>query len=199
MTIVAAIETPEYVYLAADRFIVDGNRRHQMHDTDSKIFKNGEYTFASAGRLRVNQSLKYAEFSEPDSESNDYQLWRFLSTTLASEIQETLKESGVETTRDNERLMTESELLVCVQGRVYAMGEDYSFTRAVPIRNSARASYLAIGSGADYAYGAAFAVDPLTPDQDVVKLMVDAAIKFDLYCGGEIDMLTELGVNSING
>ncbi len=50
--------------------------------------------------------------------------------------------------------------------------------------------YYAVGSGADYSLGALFTLyDQKQTAKNIAKQAVEAAIAYDIYCGGEIDII----------
>jgi ATP-dependent protease HslVU (ClpYQ) peptidase subunit len=103
-------------------------------------------------------------------------------------LQEAMQKAGVETISDSERLMTESELIVVVQGRAFSVGEDYSVMRAD--NGMGRINGIALaGSGWKFAMGAYHALmreTPSMPAEDLAHSLVEAAIYWDQACGGAV-------------
>jgi len=124
----------------------------------------------------------------PDGLLSDEELNRFMVNRFSLAVQEAMSAQGVETITDSERLLTESELVVCIQGRAFAIGEDYSVSRAADGIGKAHGVAIA-GSGWKFALGAFHAVmgscPPDTPEQ-LANMLVEAAIYWDQACGGPI-------------
>ncbi len=75
----------------------------------------------------------------------------------------------------------DASFLVISREGVFHVGADMSVT--------AFEKYYAIGSGADYALGAISALYHDTPDTvTVCRKAIEAALDFDVLCGGEIDI-----------
>ena len=72
-------------------------------------------------------------------------------------------------------------VLLAKPGNVWAIGSDLSI---YPV---ATGKVIAEGCGYQYAYGAAFDTADLKP-QERIKRMIAAAIEYDPYCGGEIQI-----------
>jgi ATP-dependent protease HslVU (ClpYQ) peptidase subunit len=162
-----------------------------MHKSQKKIGTVGPYIIGAAGRLRTGQVLLNADgLPSPPPRATDVALNKFMVTKFALAAQNALKDAGVEQVLDHERLLTESELIVCVQGRAYMIGEDYSIMRAGDSTSIANGIALT-GSGFAFALGAYHAMSKVTRSRQDAKsiatTMVEAAIKWDQGCGGDIE------------
>ncbi len=190
MTIVVAVEHKDGVLVACDSQVTDSGTSFLMHRSQKKIGTVGPYIIGAAGRLRTGQVLLNSDgLPTPPQRASDEALNKFMITKFAAAAQNTLKDAGVEQVVDHERLLTESELIVCVQGRAYMVGEDYAIMRAGD--STSIASGIAItGSGYPFALGAYHAMSKATRKmsaKDIATTMVEAAIKWDQGCGGEIE------------
>lgn len=191
MTILVAVEHPGGVIMAADRQVTYANSGFIMHESQSKFFRRGPYLIGMTGRLRVGQVLgSFDDLPVPDEEISDADLNKFMMTKFASAAQEAMKEAGIERVDDGERLLTDSEVAVCISGRAYTIGEDYSVLRSGDPSNISK-GVMALGSGFAYALGAYHSLTKRKTKMDyteIAKTMVEAAIRWDLACGGEIEI-----------
>jgi ATP-dependent protease HslVU (ClpYQ) peptidase subunit len=191
LTIIVAVEHKDGVVVACDSQVTDTGTSFLMHKSQKKVGHRGPYIIGTAGRLRTGQVLLNADdLPVPNEGLSDEELNSFMITKFAHAAQEAMKESGTEQVLDHERMLTESELIVCVQGRSYMIGSDYSVMRAGDASKAANGIAIA-GSGFQFALGAYYAlsqrnrkIDPL----EVATTMVEAALRWDQYCGGDIEV-----------
>jgi ATP-dependent protease HslVU (ClpYQ) peptidase subunit len=189
VTILVAVETAEGVTVACDSQVSDSYASYIMPESQSKVGFIGPYLIGAAGLLRVGQVMLHADdLPAPNNEDSDEQLNRFMATQFSWAAQDTLKAAGAERQVENERFLTDSEMLVCVNGRAYSVGGDYAVMRATD-KGSVANGVIALGSGQQFALGAyhALAQKRTKPSPiSIATIMVEAAIKWDHFCGGPI-------------
>lgn len=189
MTIIVAIESKDGVTVACDSQVSSGNSKIMMHKSQNKVGFSGPYIIGAAGRLRVGQVLIAApDLPEPPRKMSDHALNAFMVNDFSKAVQAAMKASGVESIEAHERTLTESEALACVNGRAFTVGIDYSLMRAAP-QYPGSLPIAVLGSGTEVALGAHYALmknDPKAEPREVARIMVEAAIQWDAYCGGKI-------------
>jgi ATP-dependent protease HslVU (ClpYQ) peptidase subunit len=189
LTIIVAVEHQDGVVVACDSQVTDSGASFQLHTTQNKIGVNGPYIIGAAGRLRTGQVLLHADdLPVPDGILSEVELNRFMINKFSVAAQEAMKVAGCETTMDSERLLTESELVVCIQGRAFMMGEDYSVMRAS--NGLGRVNGIGIaGSGWKFAMGAYHGLMQERPSitaEELAHALVESAIYWDEGCGGTV-------------
>jgi ATP-dependent protease HslVU (ClpYQ) peptidase subunit len=190
LTCIVAVEHKAGVVLASDSQVSFGDTGFLLHESQQKIGFNGPYLFGCAGRLRVGQVLmNTVDLPDPPDGISGNDLNHWMVIRFSGYIQEIMKDAGIERVDDNERLMTESEIIVCVNGSAYAIDEDYACTRAGD-KSKVAQGVIAIGSGYRFALGAYHALNnKRIPPEELATTMVDAAIRWDSGCGGTVRAL----------
>lgn len=198
MTIIVAVRDAETntVLLGADSQVTAAGTNFYLDEGGPlKIGQNGEYLIGTAGRLRTGQVLLHTELPIlPAEATHPRQIDAFMITHFAAQAQAILAEAGIEVVVDQERLMTESEIIVCVKGMPYIIGEDYSVMRGEKV--SDRFTIAVTGSGYPWALGAAYGV--LSASENVsgeilLDIMLEAAARWDAGCGGEFYKIRQQG------
>jgi ATP-dependent protease HslVU (ClpYQ) peptidase subunit len=194
MTILVAVETKTGVTVATDSQVSDTFAAYIMPESQSKVGFRGPYLIGTSGLLRVGQVMLNAdELPVPDTDATDDELNKFMITRFSWAAQDTLKASGIERSVDNERTFTDSEMLVCVNGRAYSIGGDYAVMRATD-KTAIADGVVALGSGQQFALGAYHSLSQRRTKPsptDIATTMVEAAIRWDHYCGGPIRIFTQ--------
>ena len=194
MTILVAVEHATGVVMATDRQVTYGDMGLILHESQSKFFRRGPYIIGTTGRLRVGQVLGICDdLPVPDHDLTDIELNKFMMTKFAIAAQEALKDAGIEVVSDGERHLTDSEVAVCIHGRAYSIGEDYSVMRSGDPSTVSK-GVLALGSSYAYAYGAYHSLSKRKTKMEpteIAKTMVEASIRWDLHCGGDIEVLEQ--------
>ena len=98
---------------------------------------------------------------------------------FVKELKEFYNEFWVDTSKDGDL-----GLIICVRGQIYEHSSaDMSLSKyTLP--------YLAMGSGAEYAYGVLYATDKQKNARNRVMQAVNAAIKFNPSCMGPVDVVS---------
>lgn len=198
MTIIVAVRDAETnsVVLGADSQVsAAGSKFYLDEGGPLKIGRNGEYLIGTAGRLRTGQVLLHTDLPSPQPEATSARdIDRFMITHFSREAQQILAEAGIEVVVDAERLMTESEIIVCVRGMPYIIDEDYSVMRGERLND--RFTIAVTGSGYSFALGAAYgllsALENPTAEM-LLNIMLEAATRWDSGCGGEFYTIRQQG------
>lgn len=198
MTIIVAVRDAETnsVILGADSQVsAAGSRFYLDEGGPLKIGRNGEYLIGTAGRLRTGQVLLHTELPSPPPEAQSpREIDTFMITHFAKDTQAILAEAGIEVVVDAERLMTESEIIVCVKGMPYIVDEDYSIMRGERI--SERFTIAVTGSGFSFALGAAYGMLSVSENisaEILLDNMLQAATRWDAGCGGQFYTIRQQG------
>lgn len=165
---------------------------HVLSDSQKKVVQNGPWLLGAAGDLRAINVLSH-NFNPPIPRPTlaNSALDKFISTDFVPALRETLEKSGYAPTHREYpgKAEFESELIVAVNGRVYAVDGDYSWI------NEASNLY-AIGSGSAYAMGALMATgwgrSVLTARNAVLKAL-SVASRFDPGTGAPFHVSVQHG------
>ena len=187
MTIIVAVRDSDTLTLASDTRVSSDDTVLSLHrDGPLKIGTNGDYLIGAAGRLRTGQVLMNSSIVQPHPNLSIEELTRFMIREFSPSVQSELHAAGVEQVSDSERLLTESEVIVCAAGIPFAVGEDYSIMRGETIGDY---EVTVVGSGYRLALGAAYGALSSGFDRssyDLARMMCAAAVRWDPYCGGDI-------------
>jgi len=142
MTTIVGIQGRSWALLGADSRVTAEGSIYQLPKNQSKIIELEEVTIACAGDVRainiIQNGLKLRDVSVRSDEN-------FITDLFIPALRKAFTEAGYEKTADGVS-STESEFLVAYNGRIYEIGDDYSWIQ------DARNIY-AIGSGGMYALG----------------------------------------------
>lgn len=174
MSVVVGYRSRDAVYLASDYQVTsdDGHRDYEAE----KIFPGKDYILGVAGDYKIVNLMRHFSFKWPKSADKE----KFLVTKLPLMIKEFLSpyknESG-----DSEDADSYS-ILIAYEGGLCEITETFEASLC-PI-------FHAIGTGAPYSFGAyhALSFDFDLDDMRTLELAVGAAIRYNAFCGGGIQI-----------
>ena len=173
MTVLAVVRHENKVYMAGDRGASDDNTILSL--TAPKVWKLGPYLLGYAGALD-GERIRY-NFNPyvPDIKDID----KFMQTKFIKQLKNFYNDWWVDTGKE-----ADLGLIICVKGQIYEHNAvDMSLSKySTP--------YIAMGSGAEYAYGVLYATDKQKNARNRVIQAVNAAIKFSPSCMGPVDVVT---------
>lgn len=140
-----------------------------------KVWKIGAYLIGYAGSMDGERIRYNFKPSAPTLKDTD----RHMQTKFIKELKEFYNEFWVDTSKDGDL-----GLIIAVRGQIYEhSSSDMSLSKyTLP--------YLAMGSGAEYAYGVLYATDKQKNARNRVAQAVNAAIKFNPSCMGPVDIVS---------
>lgn len=141
-----------------------------------KIFKHGRYLIGFAGSM-AGDKLRYT--FKPSYPKQGTSLDQHMNTVFLKELQACYEDSFIP------HLSPESDLslIIVVDGQIYQHhAGDMSMTKPDE-------DYIAIGSGAEYAYGSFWSTEQIISAQTRAELAVGSAVKFSPTCTGKVDVL----------
>ncbi len=166
MTCIVGITDGTTVTIGGDSAGSDG--WHVSVRSDTKVFRIGPYVLGFTTSFRMGQLLRYSlRLGEPDTWDVD----RFMSTSFIDAVRQCLKDGGyaMAGTKGQEEGGT---FLVGVQGRLYAVHDDYQV-------GVAARGHDAVGSGYLAALGSLHTTAAITerpiPTQERVQLALQAS------------------------
>ena len=143
--------------------------------TSPKVWKLGPYLIGYAGAMD-GERIRY-NFNPyvPDIKDTD----KFMQTKFIKQLRGFYNDFWVDTSKDGDL-----GLIIAVRGQIYEHSSaDMSLSKyTVP--------YLAMGSGAEYAYGYLNATEKAKDARKRVVGAVNAAIKFSPSCMGPVDVVS---------
>ena len=175
MTCVVAVRgSDKTVVLAADRGASTENTILEM--ATPKIFQYNRYLMGFAGSMSGDR-LKYSFYpSDPDPQIS---LDEHMNTVFLLELKEAYDETFITYGTPDADL----SILIVIDNAIYEHHSgDMSMIRLAD-------DYVALGTGAEYAYGAFWATEQIRSTQTRAELAVGAAIKFSPTCAGKVDVL----------
>lgn len=173
MTCIAVLKHEDKIYMAGDRGASDDNTILSLDDP--KVWKTGPYLIGYAGAMDGERIRHNFKPSAPNIKDTD----KFMQTKFIKELREFYNEFWVDTSKDGDL-----GLLIAVRGEIYEHSSgDMSLSKySLP--------YLAMGSGAEYAYGVLYATEKDSNAKGRVHAAVSAAIKFSPSCTGPVDVVS---------
>ena len=183
MTTIAAIQGDGFVVVGSDsRITSDGGRIYLLPKEIGKIVRNEKYLLAASGDLRAINLLANVKLPSTGGVSGK-KLDRFISTEFVPLIQEEFERAGY-----GKEGSHESEIMLCVEGVVYEIAQNYDLSRD-------STGIYGVGSGSSYAVGALHAmVDRgVTVDEakDYIREAIKIAIKLDAGTGEPINIVVQ--------
>ena len=175
MTCIAVVrdEINNKIYMAGDRGASDDGTILAL--TAPKVWKLGPYLIGYAGSMD-GERLRY-NFNPyvPDIKDTD----KFMQTKFIKQLRQFYSDWWVDTSKD-----ADFGLIIAVRGEIYEhSAADMSLSKySLP--------YLAMGSGAEYAYGYLNATEKTKDARKRVVGAVNSAIKFSPSCMGPVDVVS---------
>lgn len=141
-----AIAGQDFVVMAADSAIVDGNKREISIQTP-KIYEVNDYLIGFAGEVRAGQILHY-RWNPPKYKENIHPI-EFMGNKIVPSLRECLKDNGfdpetVNSTSGEDKLLFSA--FISFNAWMFAVDQSFSF-------NMSERGIFASGSGGDFALG----------------------------------------------
>lgn len=181
MTTLIAIQGDGWSVLGCDSRASDEGGRY-MDLATHKIVDNNGVLIAVSGASRGGNIAQFGWKPPKPRATEDLDI--FITTKFIPSLREAFVKAGFEGKEDGDAAWHDSNLLVSVRGVIYPIFSDYSWDR------EARNIYYA-GSGGDIAVGALEILNyekitSPTSAEKALRKAIEAAIKHDIYSGGEI-------------
>lgn len=183
MTTIIAVQGDGWCVLGSDSRIshMDDEGKAEIHnlsDSQRKVVQNGPWLLGVAGDLRAINVLAHNFVSPvPRPTLVGTALDKFVATDFVPALKECLEKTGYAPVHKEfpGKAEFESELIACVNGKVYAVDGDYSWMEEA-------SGVYAVGSGAPYALGAITATGygrSILAARNAVLKSLSTASKFD--------------------
>lgn len=140
MTCIVGVRQNGKVWLGGDSAGIAG---WELRAVDLKVFQRGPFLYGVAGSVRVSNLIRYA-FQPPAPLMS---LSIYMVTTWIDALRDCLKAGGVAGKNNEVEELTDSALLVGIQGRLFSVYSDYQVSED-------QAAYAGVGCGAATALGA---------------------------------------------
>ena len=178
MTCIAVVrdEINNKIYMAGDRGASDDGTILAL--TAPKVWKLGPYLIGYAGSMDGERMRYNFNPYVPDIKDTD----KFMQTKFIKQLKQFYTDWWVETGKESD-----FGLIIAVRGQIYEHSSaDMSLSKyTVP--------YLAMGSGAEYAYGYLNATEKAKDARKRAVGAVNSAIKFNPSCMGPVDVVSVQG------
>jgi ATP-dependent protease HslVU (ClpYQ) peptidase subunit len=175
MTCIAVVrdEINNKIYMAGDRGASDDGTILAL--TAPKVWKLGPYLIGYAGSMDGERMRYNFNPYVPDIKDTD----KFMQTKFIKQLKQFYTDWWVETGKESD-----FGLIIAVRGEIYEHSSaDMSLSKyTVP--------YLAMGSGAEYAYGYLNATEKTKDARKRAVGAVNSAIKFNPSCMGPVDVVS---------
>jgi ATP-dependent protease HslVU (ClpYQ) peptidase subunit len=173
MTCIAVVKHEDKIYMAGDRGASDDGTILALDAP--KVWKIGPYLIGYAGAMDGERIRYNFKPTPPNIKDTD----KFMQTKFIKELREFYNEFWVDTSKEGDL-----GLIIAVRGEIYEHSSaDMSLSKySLP--------YLAMGSGAEYAFGVLYATDKQKNARNRVVQAVNAAIKFNPSCMGPVDIVS---------
>jgi ATP-dependent protease HslVU (ClpYQ) peptidase subunit len=173
MTCIAVVRHENKIYMAGDRGASDDDTVLTL--TTPKVWKLGPYLIGYAGTLDGERIRHNFNPYVPDIKNID----KFMQTKFIKQLRTFYTEWWIDTTKD-----ADLGLIICIKGQIYEHNAiDMSLSKYT-------LDYLAMGSGAAYAYGSLHASEKSKDPRKRVVNAINAAIKFSPSCVGPVDVVS---------
>ena len=164
-----------------------------LRESNGKIGFNGRYIFGAAGDLRAINILHHA-FTPPNPAPSlkGKKLDQFITVKFIPSLRECFETHGYAMPDNSSKSHIaehSSTVLVAINGVIYVVDGDYSWI-------SDSNGIFAIGTGAQFALGAIFAVMPkgkisMSMARKIALKGISVAAKFDPYTGAPYQTMTQ--------
>jgi ATP-dependent protease HslVU (ClpYQ) peptidase subunit len=172
MTCIVVARQEDKMFMAGDRGASENNMILSL--TSPKVWKHGEYLFGYCGSMdgdRMKHNFK------PPTPKGD--LDKFMYTDFLIALRVFYENWWVDVSNESD-----FGLVIAIRGKIYEHNAvDMSL-------NQYMHDYIAMGSGAEYAYGYMHATENLKDTRKRVTGAVGAAIKFSTSCQGPVDIVS---------
>jgi ATP-dependent protease HslVU (ClpYQ) peptidase subunit len=173
MTCIAVVRQDNKIYMAGDRGASDDDTILTL--STPKVWKLGPYLIGYAGTLDGERVRYNFNPYVPDIKDID----KFMQTKFIKQLRQFYNDWWVDTSKD-----ADLGLIICVKGQIYEHNAvDMSLSKYT-------GDYLAMGSGAQYAYGYLNATEKIKDGKKRVMGAVSSAIKFSPSCVGPVDVVS---------
>lgn len=172
MTCIVVARQEDRMYMAGDRGASEDNIILSL--TSPKVWKTGEYLFGYCGSMDGDR-MKY-NFKPPAPKGD---LEKFMYTDFLISLRCFYENWWVDATKDSD-----FGLIIAVRGKIF------EHNAADMSLNQYMQDYIAMGSGAEYAYGYMHATEKLKDTRKRVMGAVGSAIKFSTSCQGPVDIVS---------
>ncbi|NBU69892.1 MAG: hypothetical protein EBS53_00290 [Bacteroidetes bacterium] len=177
MTCIVAIEHEGVVHLGSDSFL--GGAFTRDHLARPKFFTKGpRFSIAFAGGLRGAQIVEHDLVFRKKKRTEDEE--SYLVLEVAKKLHTGFKRVGANIVDEGKVESHDSNFLVCINGKVFVIQDDYSVIRSSH-------GFAAIGAGQDFALGALsclFSHVPDMPPKEKVRTALEVAAEFSpQVCG----------------
>lgn len=173
MTCIAVVRHENKIFMAGDRGASDDDTILIL--STPKVWKLGPYLIGYAGTLDGERVRYNFNPYVPDIKDID----KFMQTKFIKQLRQFYNDWWVDTSKD-----ADLGLIICVKGNIYEHNAvDMSLSKYT-------GDYLAMGSGAAYAYGYLNATEKIKDGKKRVMGAVSAAIKFSPSCVGPVDVVS---------
>ena len=173
MTCIAVVRHENKIYMAGERGASDDGTILSL--TAPKVWKIGPYLIGYAGsmdgeRIRYNFNPDIPNIRDTD---------KFMQTRFIKQLRSFYNDWWVDTSKEGDL-----GLIIAVRGEIYEHNSaDMSLSKY-------SLDYLAMGSGAEYAYGSLHATEKIKDPRRRLQSALGAAIKFSPSCMGPIDIIS---------
>lgn len=176
MTCIVALETPNGVWMGADRLA--SGKWTGITLQAPKVFTNGPAMFGVCGSVRQMQLLQYSLTVSDHGITWDVDRW--VAHDLAWAIRHTFDTHGAKYVKDG--VDWSGNYLLAIRGRAYELQSDYSFTRST-------SGEYAIGSGEEVALGSLHATRGHPDPQHRILAALEAAAEHVVSVAGPFDIV----------
>lgn len=181
MTVVVGVSNGSSVFVGGDSFATDSESGQKVELSVPKVFQKDEFFVGYAGSLRFGKAIQYSvDFPKvPSWAVGRDKLDEFVNRVVIPSIRKQLNEA--ETDERNERPVF--NLLIGVRGHLFEVDSDWAAYQC-------DSDFVAIGSGGSVAAGSLYSTRNLdVHPADRVHLALEAASKFNAFCGGKFTIL----------
>jgi ATP-dependent protease HslVU (ClpYQ) peptidase subunit len=185
MTTIIAVQHEDWCLIAADSQTTGYDVSADCSPM-GKIAKNGKYLVSAAGLVRGMNIIQHAFVPPNPSNVTGDKLDRFMISKFVPALRKAFIASGYDIRGDGDPATHDNNFIVAVNGQLYFIDEAYGLERAGD-------KLYCTGSGMKLALGAAYALGVQDVEEweeaiEILEKAIHAAIKFDIYSGGKVQI-----------
>jgi ATP-dependent protease HslVU (ClpYQ) peptidase subunit len=178
LTIVIGIRNNDEIMFGGDRCVSNGQKNMSAFP---KIFKKKNMLFGVAGQLLLIQHLKY-NFKIP-THSKGVSDEKYMNTIFINELRKCFENNRASQIEKNQEEMF-SSIIVGYKNKLYLISTNFCVSEF-------NSSFIAIGSGKQYAIGALETDIERRGyvDEDSIRTAIEIAARYNFWCDNNVDII----------
>lgn len=185
MTTIVAVQHEDWCMIASDTQTTGYDIASDCEPM-GKIAQNGKYLVSAAGLVRGMNLIQHVFVPPTPPRVREKKLDKFMVSSFVPALRKTFMQSGYDIKSDGDPASHDNDFIVAVNGTLYFIDEVYGLERT-------KTKVYCTGTGMKIALGAVEAqdIDDVDDYEEAIEILekaVKAAIKYDIYSGGKVQI-----------